>query len=170
MNQIRPFRTGILLSLLTLLFGFGLGIFFGAAEDSMKAGLKKSGEAALQSAYGGDQAAMGKVVAKAWVYYKRSHLHANGLGTTALALIVLLALLPGKLLRFRVWTATALGLGSLGYSIYWLLAGMRAPSVGSTHDAKESLDWLAIPSAGLCLLGLIAVIVIAAMALFRKAE
>ena len=170
MNQLRPFRTGILLSLFTLLFGFGLGIFFGAAEDSLKGGLQRSGEAALQSVYDGDEAAMQKVVAKAWVYYKRSHLHANGLGTTALALIVLLALLPPTNLRIRVWTATALGLGSLGYSIYWLLAGMRAPSVGSTHDAKESLDWLAIPSSGMCLLGLIAVIVIVGMALFRKPE
>jgi len=168
MNPIRPFRIGILLSLFTLLFGFGLGIFFGAAEDRMKAGLKRSGEAALESVYDGDKAAMEKVVAKSWVYYKRAHLHANGLGTTSLAIILLLALLPAGLTRCRVWTATASGLGALGYSIYWLLAGMRAPSIGSTHDAKESLDWLAIPSSGLCLLGLIAAVVIVAIALFRK--
>lgn len=160
MHQIPLFKTGILLSLLTLAFGFGLGAAFGAGEDSLKGGLKSSGEAVLDSVYKGDVGAMDKVLAKSWVYYKRAHLHANGLGTSALAMIILIAALPSVNLRWRWVTATALGLGSLGYSIYWLIAGMRAPGVGSTHDAKESLDFLAIPSSALCIFGLASVIVI----------
>ena len=42
--------------------------------------------------------------------------------------------------------------------------------MGSTHDAKESLSWLAVPSAGLCLVGVIAVLVLFANHYFRQAE
>jgi hypothetical protein len=41
-----------------------------------------------------------------------------------------------------------------------MFAALTAPALGSTHDAKEALSWLAIPSAGLLLLGLIAVLVL----------
>ena len=42
-----------------------------------------------------------------------------------------------------------MGLGSLGYSMFWMLAGMRAPGLGSTGAAKESLEWLAVPTSAL---------------------
>ena len=51
----------------------------------------------------------------------------------------------------------ALGLGALGYSSFWLFAGVRAPGLGSTGLAKDSLEWLAVPSAGLCIVGLLTV-------------
>jgi hypothetical protein len=50
-----------------------------------------------------------------------------------------------------------------------MFAGMRAPGMGSTGAAKESLAWLAIPSSGLCILGLLAVIGLAVGAAFRRA-
>ena len=91
---------------------------------------------------------------------KRAHLHANGLGTAALAIIFVLAGIPSIASRIRGVVSAALGVGSLGYSSFWMFAARRAPSMGSTHDAKESLSWLAIPSAGLCVLGLVAVMVL----------
>ena len=36
---------------------------------------------------------------------------------------------------------------------------MRAPGLGSTGAAKESLEWLALPSSALCIIGLVGVIV-----------
>jgi hypothetical protein len=36
-----------------------------------------------------------------------------------------------------------------------MFAGLRAPGLGSTGLAKESLAWLAIPSSGLCVLSLL---------------
>ena len=49
-----------------------------------------------------------------------------------------------------------------------MLAGLRAPSMGSTGAAKESLQWLAVPSSALCCIGLLAVAVLAGRALFSK--
>jgi hypothetical protein len=93
---------------------------------------------------------------------KRAHLHANGLGTTSLVLILLLGTLPVSAM-IRRFVGIALGAGALGYSSFWLFAARRAPVLGSTHDAKESLSWLAIPSAGLLLLGLVAVLALFAV-------
>ncbi|MDH3592485.1 MAG: hypothetical protein OER88_11430 [Planctomycetota bacterium] len=158
-TRLAPCRFGVLFALLTLLFGFGLGAAFGAKEDALKGHLKEEAQAVLATTYGGDAAKAKKVTDKSWVYFKRAHLHANGLGTAALALILLLSILAAGD-RTKSLTALASGLGGLGYSIYWLLAGLRAPGMGSTGAAKDSLDWLAIPSSGLCIVGLVAVIVL----------
>jgi hypothetical protein len=156
-ERLRPLAPGLVLALLTLCFGFGLGGAFGAIEDSLKEGLSSRGESVLDTAYGGDRAKMDAVVNQSWVYYKRAHLHANGLGTSALACILLLSLLgrPGTLERAG---AGAFGLGALLYSIFWLMAGASAPGLGSTGAAKESLGWIAIPGSGLCIAGLLVVL------------
>ena len=155
-------RLGVILSLITLLFGFGLGGAFGAFEDSIKGSLNASAMEVRESVYDADDAAMAKITSKAWTYYKRAHLHANGLGTTSLVLILLLGTFPAAVLVRRV-VSFALGAGALGYSSFWLFAARRAPTLGSAHDAKESLSWLAIPSAGMLLLGLAAVLVLFVM-------
>jgi len=158
MQQLVPCRIGLLFALLTLLFGFGLGAAFGAQEDRLKQGLKDSAAEVLDSKYGGDEAKAKKVTDKAWVYYKRAHLHANGLGTSALALIVVLSFLAVSD-KTKSLLALASGIGGLGYSAFWLFAGMRAPGLGSTGAAKESLEWLALPTSALCIIGLVGVIV-----------
>jgi hypothetical protein len=149
---LRPLKFGVILTLLAFLFGFGLGGAFGAAEDAIKGKLRRDGEAALDSAYGGDEAKMNKVVSKSWVYLKRAHMHGGGMAAAALAMILLLATLPGGG-GARKLTAFLLGAGSLGYPIFWLLAGLKAPGLGSTGAAKESLKLLALPSSGAFLLG-----------------
>lgn len=153
-ERLRPLKPGIILALLAIAFGFGLGAAFGAVEDSLKGGLKASGEAALESKYGGDADAMKKVVSKSWTYYKRAHLHANALGTTAVACIALLAMLgtPGMIDRIA---ALSLGAGALLYGVFWLLAGNMAPGMGGTGAAKEALRIVAIPGSGLCIVGLL---------------
>ena len=148
-------RIGIVLALTTLLYGFGLGGAFGAFEDNIKGSLEASATVVKDTVYHGDEAEMKKITAKSWTYMKRAHLHANGLGTAALAIILVLA---GTTASRRVTgvISTALGLGALGYASFWMFAALTAPALGSTHDAKEALGWLAIPSAGLCILGLVA--------------
>ena len=164
---MRPLGVGIILSLLTLCFGFGMGAAFGAVESSIKAGLRADAVAVLDTVYAGDQATLDKVVGKSWVYYKRAHLHANGLGTTALACILLLAALgkPGGIKRA---SAIAIGAGALLYSVFWLLAGSTAPGLGSTGAAKEGLGFIAIPGSGLCILGLLGTLWSAVERLFLK--
>jgi uncharacterized membrane protein YebE (DUF533 family) len=161
-SSLRPVRLGLLLCLLTVFFGFALGGAFGAAEDGLKADLKSRGEAVLASAYQNDPAKLTSTIDKAWSYYKRAHLHGGAIGTAGLVCLMLLASMarPPQLLKSTI--GVAFGLGGLAYSLYWLLAGYRAPALGSTSAAKASLEWLAVPSAGAVLLSLLAVIVLAA--------
>ena len=100
-ERLRPLAPGILLAFASIAFGFGLGIAFGAAEDDLKDHLHAGAQAVLESVYAGDESRARPVVAKSWTYFKRAHLHANGLGTIALVASLLLALLgpPGVLAR-----------------------------------------------------------------------
>ena len=165
MHRLKEVRIGILFALLAAVYGFGLGGVFGLYEDGIKGHLKAEGQSVLESKYGDDEAAMKKVTDKSWTYFKRAHLHANGLSASSLALILLLSSLPVSA-RLKAITAAALGVGSLGYAMFWMLAGLRAPGLGGTGVAKETLQWLAVPTSGLCILGLIVVAVVSFRCLF----
>ncbi len=165
-TRLHPCRFGILFALLTLLFGFGLGAAFGANEDGLKGYLNDEAQAVLADKYNGDEAKAKKVTSKSWTYFKRAHLHANGLGTSALVLILLLACLAASD-RTKAFVALASGVGGLGYAVFWLWSGARAPGLGSTGAAKESLEWLAIPSSALCIAGLLAVLVLLVRTMVR---
>jgi hypothetical protein len=151
-------RFALLLGLLAMAFGFILGGVFGGAEASLKEGLNQSALQALDTHYDGDAAKAQPVVKKAWSYYKRAHMHAGAMGTSAVAMILLLAFL-GTPCMLRKIVAFALGFGSIGYPVYWMFAAMKAPGMGSTGAAKESLSWLAIPTSGMFILGTLMVIV-----------
>lgn len=158
---------GIVLSLLTIFSGFALGTAFGANEAGMKQALHDAGDEVLDSVYGGDVARKDAVVAKAWTYLQRAHLHGGAIGTTALVSIALLILVcrPGVLANI---TAVSFGAGSMLYYAYWLAAGFQGPSVGDMHQVKESLDFLAIPGAGLCLLGVLGTLICVIIAAIRR--
>ncbi len=112
---------------------------------------------------------MKKITDKSWVYFKRAHLHANGLGTASVILILLASFLPISN-KVKSINAVFLGIGSLGYSLFWMLAGLKAPAMGSTGLAKESLAWLAFPSSGLCIISLIMIVALVIISLFVKRE
>ncbi len=152
-SSLKGLAPGIILALLTILFGFGLGGAFGAAEDSIKSYLNGSAEAVFESVYGGDSGKKEAVVQKSWAYMKRAHLHGGAIGAAALGAIFVLCFF-GAGERIEKLSAIAFGAGALIYSVFWLFAALKAPGLGSTHDAKEALKFLAIPGAGLCLLGL----------------
>ena len=140
------------LALVAILLGFVLGGFFGLAESSVKQHLSDSGSEVLESVYGGDIAKKDAVVSKSFEYLKRAHMHGGAIGSVALgsilALIMLCSLGPVEKL-----SALSLGAGAILYSGFWLLAGLSAPGLGSTGAAKEALSFVAIPGAGLCILG-----------------
>ena len=158
-EKVKVVRIGIILSLLTLLFAFVLGCLFGAIEGKIKGHLKAEAQAVSDTVYKGDSVKMKKITDKSWVYFKRAHLHASGLGAISLAVILLLMFMQSPLI-LKELTAIALGLGSLGYSLFWMFAALMAPGLGSTGAAKEALSFLAIPSAGMCIAGLITVLVV----------
>jgi hypothetical protein len=149
----------LLLAVTTLLFGFGLGIVFGLNEDAIKSRLTASAAAVHESVYQGDDAAAKAVLDKSWTYMQRAHLHAGGLGTSAIGLILVVVLLgTGPAVTQAI--SLGLGAGGLGYSVFWLWAGFRAPGLGSTGAAKESLEWLAMPSSGAVVIATAAVAVL----------
>jgi hypothetical protein len=152
-ENLKPLLPGATLALLSILFGFLLGGLFGAVEDSIKGQLRASADAVFDTVYDGNEAQRDKIVDKSWSYLKRAHLHGGAIGAAALASILLLGLLGevGALARF---SSLAFGAGALLYAVFWLIAGFTAPGLGSTGEAKEALSFLAIPAAGLCLLGL----------------
>ncbi len=168
-RALRHQRLGLLLSLLACFSAFALGGVFGAVEDDLKAGLAESAAAVQAEVYGGDAAAMKAVTSKAWAYHKRAHMHWGGIGAATLAISLLLAAVLGASNAAR-WTSLALGLGAVGYPMFWLLAGQRAPALGGTGAAKETLGWLAIPSSGLLLLGTAAALVLIAARFFGSRE
>jgi hypothetical protein len=159
---IRPAKLGTFFALLTILFSFAMGAGFGLKEDDIKGYLKAEAAGVKDSVYKGDEVKMKKITDKSWVYLKRAHLHAGAMGVIALAVSLLLGLLNScGFCKFA--GSLCLGLGALGYSVFWMLAGLTAPALGSTGAAKEALKLLAQPSAGLCILGLL----FAFMALFK---
>lgn len=166
LTAIRVMRVGALLSLLTLLLGFSLGAIFGLFEEALKEGFEETAVQTLASE-ADPQAAAAALAGRSWSYLKRSHLHANGLGTSALAMILLSAGMTSGAGLKRL-TAYLLGIGALGYSTFWMLAAFRAPALGGTDVAKESLTWLAMPSAACCLVGLVLVLTMTVKTLFQE--
>jgi hypothetical protein len=154
---------GFLLATLTVFLGFALGGLFGLNEDAIKSRLSARAAAVEATVYRGDAAAADAVLAKSWTYMQRAHLHAGATGTAAVALIGMLVLVGVAPRSIRV-TGILLGLGALGYSLFWLWAGFRAPALGGTGAAKESLRWLAMPSTGAILLGTLCTLVLTALA------
>jgi hypothetical protein len=167
--SLRPALPGLLFAVLTLLFGFGLGIVFGLDEEAIKSRLSASAAEVRESVYHGDDVAIKTVLDKSWVYMQRAHLHAGGLGTAAIGLILLVTLLGASSAMTRA-ISLGLGVGGLGYSVYWLLAGFRAPGLGGTAAAKESLKWLAMSSSGVVVIASATVAVLIAAAILRRAE
>jgi hypothetical protein len=167
-SRLHPALPGLFFALLTLLFGFGLGIVFGANEDAIKSRLAASAAEVRENVYQGDEEQMAAVLGKSWTYMKRAHLHAGSLGGIAVALTLLIVLLNTPSAWTRV-ISLFLGIGGLGYSILWLWAGFRAPALGGTSAAKESLEWLAIPSSGAVVLATAAVTVLVVLAMIRSA-
>ncbi|MBT3198566.1 MAG: hypothetical protein HN350_01500 [Phycisphaerales bacterium] len=151
---LKPAKLGTLLALLTILYSFAMGAGFGLYEEKIKGHLKDEAAAVKDKVYQGDEVKMKKITDKSWVYLKRAHMHASGLGIIALGISLLLGIL-NTCSFCKFIGSTCLGLGALGYSVFWMLAGLTAPGLGSTGAAKEALKMVAMPSAGLCLLAML---------------
>jgi len=146
-EDLRSLWFGLLLSMATLLGGFGLGVVFGAFEQPLRAELAELATESIAADPGLTSSSPETRVEKAWTFLRRSHLHANGMATTSLILIGLTPLL-GAARRTQRAIASLLGLGSAGYAAFLVAAAFRTPVTGDPVMAKESLRWLAMPAAG----------------------
>ncbi|MDH3256967.1 MAG: hypothetical protein OEM27_05070 [Nitrospinota bacterium] len=140
-------RYGIAIALVAILFGGALGLSFGCCEDSIKGSLRASADAVLDKHYSGDPNKAVSTVSKSWVYFKRAHLHSQTMGVMAIVFALLATWLNFQP-KFQLGISLLSGLGSLGYGVFWLLAAILAPGMGSTHAAKESVTWIAQLSGG----------------------
>lgn len=165
-SAVRPVLPGLFFGVLTLLFGFGLGVVFGLNEALIQDRLLASATAAPPEVYQQDEAKQKAVIDKSWAYMQRAHLHAGSLGAVAVALSLVVVAIGTSAAAARA-TSLALGVGGLGYAVFWLAAGFRAPGLGSTGAAKESLKWLALPSVGLVVAATAAVGVFVVLAMLK---
>ncbi len=149
----RLISMAICCALVTVLLGFGLGAVFGIAEDNLKQHLKDSAAKVFLTVYKNDESKKETVLKKSWDYVIRAHLHGGAIGTAALASMAILILLC-RLDGVAQASALAFGLGGFLYALFWLMAGLAAPALGSTGAAKEFYSFLALPGSGLSLLGL----------------
>ena len=159
LQSLRPALPGLLFAVATLLFGFGLGIVLGLNEDAIKSRLTASAAAVNESVYHGDSAAAKAVLDKSWTYMQRAHLHAGGLGHHCGRPHP-----PSGPARHR--TLHHAGhqsrprRGRPGPFRILALGRFHAPGLGSTGAAKESLEWLAMPSSGAVVVATAAVAVL----------
>lgn len=153
----RATSVGLLLAVLMILFGQGLGIVFGLNEAAIKSRLKASAVEVRDTVYRNDDVAIKAVQDKAWIYMQRAHLHAGAMGGNAPGLIILVVLLGTSP---HIATATTIAARRRRFGLLSLLAeaGFRAPSLGGTTPAKESLERLAMPSSGAFVLATVTVI------------
>lgn len=168
-SRLRLSAFGMLFAILTIVFGQGTGIIFGLNEDAIKSHLKTSASEVSESVYSNDETKIKTVLDKSWVYMQRAHLHAGGMGTTAVSLIIIICLFSVSA-RLIAPVSCGLGLGGLGYSIFWMWAGFRAPSLGSTSAAKESLSWLAMPSSGAFVIATLTVLFMVLITLIKPGQ
>ena len=140
-------KYGVLVAMIAILFGGVMGLSFGCCEDTIKGVFKVDAEDALSEVYQGDQAKAEKVIKKSWVYMKRAHLHSQTMGVISIAFSLLVAWLNFPVFAQLVVSLLS-SLGSLGYGVFWLVAGFLAPGMGSTGAAKESIALIAQASGG----------------------
>ncbi|MEE8207256.1 MAG: hypothetical protein V3T82_09920 [Nitrospinaceae bacterium] len=160
-------RYGIAIALVAILFGGLLGLSFGCCEDDIKGSLRASADAVLDKHYGGDANKAVSTVSKSWVYFKRAHLHSQTMGVMAIVFALLTAWLNFRP-KFQLGISLLSGLGSLGYGVFWLLAAILAPGMGSTRAAKESVELIAQLSGGAFFISGVAMFVLIFLKLFLK--
>ena len=120
-QELKTVKLGLVLVLLGLLFGVGMGIFFGVNEDAYQNYIAQ-GIAAHPEVH--DTKSPDKI----WRYAQRAHFHATGIAAFALGLVILVMCSKLKT-NYKKASAILLGLSSF-YSLSWLNMFLLAPSIG----------------------------------------
>lgn len=151
--NVAPHFWGILASLVCIAWGFVVGGLMGALDTGFKGRMRERARKRLESAYGGDEAKLEKLVSKGFKYCIRSHLHGGAIGSSALVCILLLVVI-GENGALGVFSSFTFGVGGLAYSVYWMMAGIHTADIGDATLAKHHMRFIAIPGAGMALVGL----------------
>ena len=141
-TDLESLRPGLLLAMLTLIFGISMGVLFGANEDGVKRFIS-DGVATHQQLH--DE----KSESKIWRYAQRAHFHATGVSAFALVLILITGL-TSLAAKTKLVTATLIGVGSF-YPLSWLSMFLLSPSLGrdGAHHALLTQSITAVTVASL---------------------
>jgi len=118
--SIKAVKPGLILVMLTLIFGISMGAYFGIAEESIQSYIAE-GIAAHPELHGENSAD------KIWRYAQRSHFHATGIAAFTIGL-VLLTMLSSLSNRYKTITSLLIGLGGL-YPLSWITLFLLAPTM-----------------------------------------
>lgn len=139
---LRRVWLGLVLAIVTTIYGFVGGAVLGLEDVPIREALAGRVPEASRS----ESAAL---VDRAWTFRRRSHLHASGMGTAAIALISLVPVITARQPRWLgAGMSLGMGAGGAGYAVALVVAAVRTPSLASAALAKESAKLIAIPAAG----------------------
>ncbi|MFA9240399.1 MAG: hypothetical protein ACEQSQ_11015 [Candidatus Paceibacteria bacterium] len=144
--DLKVIKIGLLITLLSLLFGIGLGIVFGAKEEVFKNYISQNIQAnpTLHDDKSKD---------KIWRYVQRAHFHSTGIAAYSLALLLIILVSKMKT-NAKSFSSTMIGIGTL-YPLSWYLMFYLAPQIGRdaahNHILTESIVYI---STGAFLIGL----------------
>ena len=125
--------------MLTLLFGIGLGVGFGVAEDPIKTYIA-DGVASHADLHDD------KSNSKIWRYAQRTHFHATGIAAFSIGLVILIMLSSLKR-KLKTVSSILVGLGGL-YPLSWFTMFILAPSIGRNaahhHVITETFTYIGV--------------------------
>ncbi len=120
-EEMKAVKIGLVLVMLTLLFGIGLGVGFGVAEDSVKSYIS-DGVASHPDVHDD------KSNSKIWRYAQRAHFHATGIAAFSIGLVLLIMFSSLKS-KLKTVSSILVGLGGL-YPLSWFSMFILAPTIG----------------------------------------
>ena len=159
-QELKTVKIGLALVLVGLLFGVGMGIFFGVNEDAFQNYIAQ-GIAANPEVHDA------KSPDKIWRYAQRAHFHATGIAAFALGLVILVMFSTLKP-NYKKVSAILLGLSSF-YPLSWYNMFLLAPSIGrGPAHAHILTEFFAYTGVGGLLLGLFFLCANVFLGLFRE--
>ena len=137
--DLKVIKIGLLITLISLIFGVAMGVGFGANEKLFKNYISKNIE--LNKEVHDD-----KSQSKIWRYAQRAHFHASGIAAYSLALLLIILFSKMKESNKKL-SSTLIGIGSL-YPLSWFVMFLMAPHVGrdiAKHNIlTESIVYLSV--------------------------
>ncbi len=145
-------RWPLAIVLISILFGTGMGAFFGAKEESVKTYLENELQknelfSKVDESSEGQKAKekLAQTKDKSWRYILRAHFHGGGIAALSLGLLLLLGhmtLSSGK----RQLIGFGIAISGFLYPLFWLFSGLYGPSMG-TGAAKQKFEMFAYAGA-----------------------
>lgn len=138
-EELKAVKIGLFFVMLTLIFGIGMGVIFGVAENQVHHFIANGVDAHPELH---DEFSKKKI----WRFSQRSHFHATGIAAFSIGLVLLIMV---SSLKRSMKTAAAffIGLGGL-YPLSWFSMFLLAPSLGRSaahhHILTELLVYIGV--------------------------